>query len=110
MTVLPETSVKLAEKSISQIAQIVSNISKLLVNSLLEGPQVLIKVTELHVKAVLEGVPDLGADVSHLIPGHHHSVLQIISQLFKSKKIFKFSLRSDIFQYLEPIWCPTVSR
>ena len=46
-----------------------------------------IKVSELPAEAVLEGVADLAADVRHLVPGQHHSVLQIISKLFESKNI-----------------------
>ena len=57
----------------------------MLVDSLLENPQMLIKVAELLVKAVPEGVPDLVADVTHFVPGLHHSVLQIISQISKSE-------------------------
>ena len=77
--------------------------SKLLVEILLESAQMLIKVTKLLVKAVLEGVFDLVADVSHFIPGQHHPVLQIISKLFKSKNIFYFQPNSDISACLEPI-------
>ena len=77
-----------------------SNISKLLVDSLLEHPQMLIKVTtELLVKAVLEGVLYLVADVTHPIPGLRHSVLQIISELSKSGA----HLLSDSLEVISPV-------